>query len=56
MKQTITNDIALELSRLRATAAAPQGGLRILDEMELGWISGGDPGPNYDNSTPPPGP
>ena len=54
MKQTITTDITLELTMLRAAAGAPQGGLRTLEELELGWISGGDPGPSYDNSSPPP--
>ena len=56
MKQTIGNDIALELSQLRAAAAAPQGGLRVLEDLELGWIGGGDGYPNWDNGTPPPGP
>ena len=54
MKQTIGNDITLELMMIRAAAAAPQAGVRTLDDVELGWIGGGDGSPNYDNSTPPP--
>ena len=54
--KTMTNDITLELSLMRAAAEASQSGLRILEDVELGWIGGGDGSPNWDNSSPPPGP
>ena len=46
------NDIADELEALRNAAAKPQGGLRILQEVELGWIGGGETIPDW-NQTPP---
>jgi hypothetical protein len=48
------NDITNEIEALRAAAANAQGGLRVLQEMELGWVAGGDGGPNWDNSAPGP--
>jgi hypothetical protein len=54
MKQTITNDITLELTLIRAAAATGMGDLRTLDEAELGWIGGGDPQPSYDGPAPGP--
>lgn len=56
MKQTIKNaisaDVAREIEALRIAAANPQGGLRMLQEMELGWVAGGDTGPMWTAPTP----
>jgi hypothetical protein len=47
----LTNDVTRELDALRTAAA--ESSLRILQDLELGWVSGGDPSPTWDGSTPP---
>lgn len=37
-----TNDIQREIDELRRLAAEPHGGVRVLQELELGWVAGGD--------------
>lgn len=43
-----THEIARELEEIRRLAAQP----RELRDMELGWVSGGDGPPNWDDPTP----
>jgi hypothetical protein len=52
MKTTMTTDFAND-TLIAEVRAAARAGLRVLDELELDWVGGGD-GPNWDNSPPPP--
>jgi hypothetical protein len=47
----LPNDITRELDAMRTAAA--QGGLRVLQDLELGWVAGGDPAPSWDGDPPP---
>jgi hypothetical protein len=48
----LAHDIARELEDMHA--AASRAGVRVLQEMELGWVGGGDPVPEWGGT--PPGP
>ena len=36
-----TNEIERELNEIRATAGEAQNGLRVLHDLEMGWVAGG---------------
>lgn len=54
MKTIDTNgfahDIARDLEEMHAAAAV--SGLRVLQDLELGWVGGGDPVPEWGGPTP----
>jgi hypothetical protein len=43
-----TQEIARELDEIRRLAAEP----RVLQDLELGWVSGGDGAPGWESPTP----
>ena len=46
----LADDIARELEEMHA--AASRAGVRVLQDLELGWVGGGDGVPDWGNPTP----
>jgi len=55
MNPTITTQFAHD-NLLAQVRAAAESSLRTLDDIELGWVGGGDPNPLFDSTVKPPSP
>ena len=42
IKNDFNNEIEREIDEMRAVARQAQGDLRVLRDLELGWVGGGD--------------
>ena len=52
MKPTTNNQSIHDTLLAQVRAAAAESNLRTLDELELGWVGGGDPVPMFDLNHP----
>jgi hypothetical protein len=42
LSANFTNDVARDLEDVRETAERGEGALRVLRDVEMGWVGGGD--------------